>query len=310
MIRNKRLRINSIEAGAGISGIGFVIVPIEVDRDEYIKNCYSTSRVTIAGGHFYGVLPDVLVDKRVLQEIRFPTNVDDDLFGSPVFWVMNDYSQCPIITSIFNEDGEFFELKEAQARVYKEYRDKSVNVVYDAKNAMYSVILAGDSDTPANYNIKVISKNKGSKINIYTDNEVNIEAEKSLTAITGDEVRVTIYKDDETSAELGYKINDGLTYKDEFSNEIQANNDGVRIKSDKDIKLDADGKVIHNAGTTPMVLGNELKQLLNNLINAVSAITVTCPTSGGTSSIPINAPSIQAIAAQLDNVLSQKSKLE
>lgn len=310
MALNNKYKIRKINAGIGNAGIGFVIIPIDVDRGKYIENCYSTCKIDISGGNLYGVLSDVLVDKKALQEIRFPAGTDDDLYGSPVFWVLDEYNQVPIVVSVFNEDNEYFDLIEGQARIFKQSGNKSVDVSFDAQNSMYSLILIGDADTPSTYNIKVVSENQNSKINIYTDDELNVEAGKIVSAISGEEVRVKVIKDENTSAELAYKIEDGLSYKDEFENEIQANNDGVRIKTDKDIKLEADSKVIHNGGSQPMVLGDTLKQLLENLITAITTITVTCPTSGGTSSTPINAPAFEVIKNQLENVLSQKSKLE
>ena len=61
-----------------------------------------------------------------------------------------------------------------------------------------------------------------------------------------------------------------------------------------------------SSASEPIVLGNALKSLLQELISAITAITV--PTGVGPSGTPVNAPDINRIAQDLDKILSQVGK--
>ena len=83
--------------------------------------------------------------------------------------------------------------------------------------------------------------------------------------------------------------------------------------------IDSDGKIwnyspegIENksgsATTEPTILGTQLKTTLENLIDTINAITVTCSAPGSPSSIPINAAAFTLIKANLSTILSQLNK--
>ena len=81
-------------------------------------------------------------------------------------------------------------------------------------------------------------------------------------------------------------------------------NGKVRIQAATEIDVVADKVRLGDDQTTdPAVLGNELKDILTQLIVAVEAITV--PTAVGPSGIPLNNPVFEQIQAKLDTILSQ-----
>ena len=81
-------------------------------------------------------------------------------------------------------------------------------------------------------------------------------------------------------------------------------NGKVRVQADTEIDVVADTVRLGDDQTTdPAVLGNELKDILTQLITAIEAITVFTPM--GPSSIPINNPTFEVIKQQLDTILSQ-----
>ena len=61
-------------------------------------------------------------------------------------------------------------------------------------------------------------------------------------------------------------------------------------------------------GAEPMVLGNTLKGLLEDLISAITSITV--PTPHGPSGTPINSAQFSAINSRLKTMLSQLSNTD
>lgn len=77
--------------------------------------------------------------------------------------------------------------------------------------------------------------------------------------------------------------------------------EGASVEMKKD-------SIVLNDGNEAMVLGDTLKDLLSDTIDAIMKITVG--TAVGTSSTPINVASFIQIKAKLDSILSTKSKLK
>ena len=67
-------------------------------------------------------------------------------------------------------------------------------------------------------------------------------------------------------------------------------------------------KIGSNNASESMVLGDTLKGILEELINAINALTV--PTPVGPSGPPINAPQFSGISAKLQTMLSAITKVE
>lgn len=95
---------------------------------------------------------------------------------------------------------------------------------------------------------------------------------------------------------LSDKTGDNKIVLDHVNGKVQ-----VFTKTEIDMKSE---KVRIGDDTTndPAVLGNELKQILNDLITAINQITV--PTSEGPSGTPINASAFSAVAGRLQTMLS------
>ena len=85
-------------------------------------------------------------------------------------------------------------------------------------------------------------------------------------------------------------------------------NDTITIQGDSDVIVD--GKTIHlgtNAGQQA-VLGNQLVEILQELITAITAMTsFTFGVPGTITSVPLNAPQFLAIAAKLQMILSNQT---
>lgn len=295
----EHLGIQNIFQDIGSGGIGFIVVPNEADREQYIEDCYRTNTVTINGGLGYGYFSGVAVDIDVMQQLRFPTNVDNDTRGTAVVWVKDSISQRPVIVAVLRNQDQYFPLGQYQ-RYYKcEFEGKSVEVFFDANTSDLSINIVGDNQEAANLNIKVTSVNKDSSINLECDNEVNLYPESALNVITSGKVAVNITKDGETKTEIQYEAEKGFHYKDEFENEITAKDGEVDIISNK---------INHNEGKEPMVLGDTLASLLKDLVNGIKQLTVVTP--AGTSSVPVNIATFEAIGEQIDNIKSSKSNLD
>lgn len=92
---------------------------------------------------------------------------------------------------------------------------------------------------------------------------------------------------------------------DVTGNAVYLNETGISI-------VPKDGKKVSlgtlNGSKYRSVLGEELKKLLDETLNAIQSMTVM--TMGGASSVPINAATFATIATKLDTMLSQVNTLE
>lgn len=322
------LGVTTIDTHVGSAGVGRVVIPDVNHRTEYIEDCYRTNRITIHGGRGYGFLNNVPVDSRVMQNITFPKGTDDDNRGSLVVWIRDDITKLPVIVGVLREQDEYYPLSENQERWAHNTDTGNVEVFMDGNGALNIVV---NGQTEAELNVKVSSNSANSVVNIISDGKLNVQSRESVNVLTDGEIVAEVRKQGETKASFKYKQaegldvtlekqftlkvvddsgqeratikynDDGFQYEDEYNNSITAKNGEIDVKS---------SEIKHNSGIEPMVLGNKLVDVLGNLCDAISAITVTCSAPGSASTVPINAAAFAAIKATLNQIKSNKSKLE
>lgn len=289
------LGIQSLDTGIGSAGVGFVVVPEEVDRNQYIRDCYRTNTVTINGGKGYGYFSGVNVDVNVMQNIEFP--VDKDNRGTPVVWVKDAISQLPVIVATLRKQNGYYSLDQNQRRIYVGNGDRGIEIMLDGNNSSLQISMVGDSEEYSEFNINLSSSKKNSVFNLFSDSEINVTAEKNLNIVSNDNLDIKITKKGEEKVTI--TCNDkGWLYKDEFNNELEIKKGEINIKSDK---------INHNDGNEPMVLGDTLANILNDLLSAIEKITVISPT--GETSVPVNVAEFVSIQSKINTIKSKKSNL-
>lgn len=289
--------IRNLDTGIGSAGVGFVVVPSEVDRVQYINDCYRTNTLTINGGKGYGYFSGVHADINVMQNIKFPT--DEENRGTPVVWVKDAVSQLPVIVAVLRKQGEYYSLNENQFRLKRGTETRNVEIFIDGSTSALDITILGDKEEPANIDVKLSSENADSVLTVSCDNEINIIGEKAVNVTTNKKATLKVTEKGEDKMSLSYELGVGLKYKDEFENEVTAKEGQVDVISKK---------INHNSGKEPMVLGNTLADLLNEFLAAVQKITVISPV--GVTSAPVNIGDFAAIQAKLDTIKSQISNLE
>lgn len=279
----------------GESGIGYVVIPDNDTRDEYINNCYYSCTVTIDGGYGYSYIENVPIPLELLQQIKFPLKEDE--VGSRVFWVRENTFNRPVIVGILNNLYEPNGMVAGQNRYVQEINGNVVEIFMDANTAEMNIKVTGSKNNPSKINV-ISNTNEDSEINVTSSGKVKISAKNLIVEAFKDAV-FTLKKNDSKEL-LKIESNDTqLKITDQFDNEVTLKNGEIDVVSDK---------INHNSGNEPMVLGNTLKESLSNLIDAILSMTMVTPT--GTSSTPMNAAQFIQIKSQLNNILSQKSNLE
>lgn len=291
------LGIRNLDTGIGSAGVGFVVIPSDVDREQYINDCYRTNTLTINGGKGYGYFSGVHADINVMQNIHFPT--DEENRGTPVVWIKDAVSQLPVIVGVLRKQNEYYSLSENQYKLKRGTEKTDVEIFIDGNESELNITILGDKDYPANMNVKLSSENSDSVFNLNCDNEININGSKSVNVITNKKVSLLVNDKGENKMKLSYELENGLNYKDEFENEIVAKDGEIDIISKK---------INHNEGKEPMVLGNTLADILDEILKAIQAITVVSPV--GATSTPVNAASFAAIQGKLNTIKSKISNLD
>ena len=279
----------------GESGIGYVVIPDNDTRDEYINNCYYSCTVTIDGGYGYSYIENVPIPLELLQQIKFPLKEDE--VGSRVFWVRENTFNRPVIVGILNNLYEPNGMIAGQNRYVQEINGNVVEIFMDANTAEMNIKVIGSGNNPSKMNV-ISNTNEDSEINITSSGKVKISAKNLIVEAFKDAV-FTLKKNDSKEL-LKIESNDTqLKITDQFDNEVTLKDGEIDVVSNK---------INHNGGNEPMVLGNTLKESLSNLIDAILSMTMVTPT--GASSTPMNAAQFIQIKSQLNNILSQKSNLE
>lgn len=287
------------DSGIGSGGIGWVVIPSEINREQYIRDCYRTHTLTINAGIGCGFFNNIPVAENVIQNIEFPD--DKNNRGSAVVWIKDSVTNLPVVIAEIRRQNDYYNLDENQIFIKRSTKDntKSIKILADGNSPTLFIDVSSKSDNPSKINIKLTSKNKNSVLNLDCDNQINITSAQEINAISESKISMKIKKEGEIKTELSYTAGEGLNYQDEFGNKIICEDNKVNIVSKN---------IIHNEGSESMVLGDTLSKLLSQLISEIQKITVKV--SGTISSVPLNVAMLKAIASKIESIKSSKSNLD
>lgn len=288
--------IVKIETGVSSGGVGYLVVPEEIDRIQYIEDCYRTQTVSINAGEGYGYFNAVRCPQNVLENLQFPT---ENNRGTPVVWIKDGLSHLPVIVGWLRKEGDYYALGENQYRVSKGNNKRNVELFIDGNTSTFQINVLGDKKEPANVQIKLSSENKDSVFNLSSDNEVQLTGVEKATLNSNKEIQLLVKEEGEKKFQIKYSLGEGFLYEDEFENSIRCVDGLMEINSKK---------INHNEGKEPMVLGNTLEGLLSDLLTAIQKITVISPV--GATSTPVNTADFIKIQNKLSEIKSKKSNLD
>lgn len=279
--------------GISMSGIGYVIIPNDVDTAEYVQRCYRNHTISIGDGYGSTPMHKVKITQEALNNIDFPSG---DKLGSAVVWIRESYTNKPIVIGVLKSGSGL--LSRHQQRMCQEIADQLVDIFVDAANSMINISARGNSNVPGVVVITANSKNReGDLVKLVSKDKIVGEAKTY-------ELRL--------SKDINLLINDGekdilsiigneeeLHIKDNWGNEAIFNEENCQILTPK---------FNVGEGNEPMVLGNTLVDLLKQLIDAILNMTVL--THVGPSGTPINAATFSAIKGKLETILSELSNTD
>lgn len=301
--------IKGVPSGNLSAGVGFIIIPKGVDPELYVEDVMVSGRVSIYGGLGHSQFHNVLVDREVLQRLKFPKKVGE--YGTPVVWVNIPKHNSPIIVACLKYDDDFHPLKENQKRITKETTEGNlVDIDLDPSQSRLTITVNSNSnELPASVIFKVNGKDKNGQYIVDVAGEVLLRGSERIVMIGDKTVELAVSSTENVNKarmvfnqaedKEGEDPIDRLLYEDDKGNKIQLNSKKIQIQATKSKKITfgEDGDK-----TEPLVKGNTVVDKLGSIIDAINQITV--PTAFGPSGVPNNSAVFTQIKQGLKDILS------
>lgn len=278
--------------------IGFVILSNIVDRDTYVASCLKTNSVSVvtADGSIYNECP---IGSGFISKsdgdyfgVDFPDEVGQ--FGSMVVLLFPIGSFTPIVVAqVPKVDNYVVVDSEHQSKSIRDTDQATVTVVKDPTNGQLLISIYGKQSGMANLKIVAGSVARDAVVDIEVAGTLTAHSSGTLKAQSDTEVELVV-KDSvkqDASMSLAYSLGSGLVYSDEFGNKIVSSSSGLQVQGQS-------AKQLQHA-----VYGEKLKDLLNQLLNAIEQLTV--PTPAGPSGVPNNMASFTTIQNKLEEILTE-----
>ena len=128
------LRTNEGEYYTG--GTGYIAIPGDIDRDQYLRDCYLNKRVSIItedGGFINRVRIGVLA----LGAISFPQSPKEK--GSEVVYVLDESRNTLVIVDVL--DDRIGSLLEGQLKLERVWENGGIELLLDAKNNAATLVI-------------------------------------------------------------------------------------------------------------------------------------------------------------------------
>ncbi len=263
------------------SGIGYIIIPFDVEREEYIKTCYARERVCILIEQGSNMVKDCYISKSAIKDIYFPEPSSEDKVqtGSAVVWVTDSFNNKPIIVAVLSKEDESDLLSQYRFKLRKDSGKRSVLIEGDAEEGILDISVF-DSEDYGVINIKV-SGSSDAELNVKSQGKVNILGSQLVSVESVGKTQINIKN----------------SQNGEVLSSIEVNGQDIVLKPQNEVKI--------GDFTEPVALADSLADILNELITKVSQATVS--TMLGMQPL-LNATEIAAIANRLDEIKSKVTK--
>lgn len=270
-------------------GIGYVIIPSDVNRDEYIQHCYLNESVSIypdTGGISYN---DVKVSQNCLNYIEFP---EKERLGSCVVYILHPTKKRPIIVSVLSKNDESLTLNYKLFKLTKSLKGNGVTITGDGSNGNLMINLDSEENEGGQIiiNVNHSSGNGSVKLNV-----------KGNIAIISKNLNLNLSENVNIKAKEAILETDKTTIK---AKEFITEGDKIKVKH-KEVELG-------DKNLEAVVLGDTLKNdILVPLLSTLQTFSVIVSSFGPTVAIsPATLSQLKLIETKINKLLSKKVKVE
>lgn len=278
-------------------GVGYVVLSVEQDRDNYVSSSFRNNRLTIVTED-NEVIKNCFVAKNVWQSIVFPDDAKGR--GSAVLWVNVPHQNKVVIMDTIVKKDELNSIQtEHQFKMERLVEDKVVTISGDGYNGRLTIVTKGNGGGEGEVYMRVLNSDEVGLFNVYVQGTIAFEAERELNFRAG-RAATTIIRDDANDGKFGkisYVLGDGFVLLDEFNQTIKTNKAGITAIADT-ISLHGEGKDVE-----PTLLGNKSQVTFNDLHKALKQISTALKTATPIGAPVVLAPPIQLMLPTLDLLL-------
>lgn len=301
----------SHNASRKTAGTGYVILNNVQPRVNYIRSCFKNQTINIITNDGE-IIPNCLVAKGVWNHLNFPEDIKTR--GSAIVWINIPYLERVIVINVLNKRDEVLENDNENTFKFQRKIDEN-NVVFsgDGKQGVFNFLTQGEEAGESQIVYKLLSGNQQALMDIYVQGNIKYNVENDVDFRVGDAITIVV-RDDENpgkSAKLTYKLGEGFTLQDEFSNQVRTNNNGVfaEVPANKKVYAVASGST-----GEPALLGDATALLLQTNINLLDQLIKTLDAATKANSGPIQqsavSPVIPLLKANLSNMKNQFTKIK
>jgi hypothetical protein len=244
-------------------GLGWIIIPDNVDREQYIQTVFREERVDIYledGGMANGAY----ISRELIQLLVFPQDIKAK--GSRVAFITEPVKNILIVVGVISDDDDSQLLEEGMFQRRVESSNGSVTITGKGKTGELFINIDSQLEDGGNVYINLKNSKNKAKFNVNCFGSMNLYCEDKLTLEAAEELEFKITNNDtEKETVLSIKKDVGLTYIDEFENLISIDKEGI-------IKIIPKTKLQLFEGGEPVVLGTKLKTYADAEVSRIDQI--------------------------------------
>lgn len=308
------LGLNGTETDPNPAGMGYVVIPSNIERELYIKSVYKNNAIMVRTEDG-NIFRNVAVVSDVLERLIFPKT--DEGFGSMVVFVnMPKYNNKVVvgIVDLLSEASRI--ISENQYKISQISEKSVVSTMHDADSGEVNISASAlQQGVKTKVNISVTNQERDAEMNVFVAGQARIHASKNVILVANDNILVSVEDDKNKQLfNLKYKKGEGLTVFDEFENKMIFEKERILFYNStggKTIEMNEKGLSFgsKDKSAEKSVLGDTLKTLLEEFIDCVKGFVIPSPV-GPLKMNPKDVLKLNEIKLKLDNCLSKINTLD
>ena len=205
------------------TGIGWIIIPSDIDREEYIRRVYSTGYCMIISD-FNDPIRDVAVPEHLIRNIKFPVLAEER--GSLVSWMSIAKSDQVILMGILQAPAGSSPYKEGTTIDEVDSADTRISKVLSIKDKSYTISIISDESGEGGFEVKAQGGDKTTSMAFNIDGTASIKSDDKLTIFAENEITVKMASKEDEISTLSMTKEGVLAYLDRYGNSLQIGENG------------------------------------------------------------------------------------
>ena len=248
-------------------GYGYVVLPRNVDRRDYVQTVYNKEKLSILPDQGSSFIHDCYISRSALRDIVFPQTNEE--LGSAVVYVCNQFNNKPFVIGVISKETESQLLREYGFMFTKTFNNNKVTLEANAEVGNV-VISVNNMEDAASVLLNCIGR---------TGTNFTINCNGTFFASIDNSINVTTRQNITLRSENAEQTEEST---------IVINNNNVTVTPNERFNV--------GTGAEPLAKGTELVNQLNatnsylsTLVNAIStALSTIDGTAGSVSAAPFN----------------------